>query len=41
MNLKESYRYANYLDTLLNTSYRYLQKVCNYYKTESFTSKGK
>lgn len=25
MNLKESYRYANYLDTLLNTSYRYLQ----------------
>lgn len=25
MNLKESYRYANYLDTLLNTAYRYLQ----------------
>ena len=25
MNLKESYRYANYLDTLLHTSYRYLQ----------------
>ena len=25
MNLKESYRYANHLDTLLNTAYRYLQ----------------
>lgn len=25
MNLKESYRYANYLDTLLSTAYRYLQ----------------
>jgi len=25
MNLKESYRYANYLDTLLNTACRYLQ----------------
>lgn len=25
MNLKESYRYANYLDTLLNTAYSYLQ----------------
>ena len=25
MNLKESYRYANYLDNLLNTAYRYLQ----------------
>ncbi|WP_304576908.1 hypothetical protein [Romboutsia ilealis] len=25
MNLKESYRYANYLDALLNTAYRYLQ----------------
>lgn len=25
MNLKESYRYANYLDTLLNTAYCYLQ----------------
>lgn len=25
MNLKESYRYANYLDTLLNTAYRHLQ----------------
>ena len=25
MNLKESYRYANYLDTLLNTAYHYLQ----------------
>lgn len=25
MNLKESYRYANYLDTLLGTAYRYLQ----------------
>lgn len=25
MNLKESYRYANYLDTLSNTAYRYLQ----------------
>lgn len=25
MNLKESYRYANYIDTLLNTAYHYLQ----------------
>lgn len=25
MNLKESYRYANYLDMLLNTAYRYLK----------------
>lgn len=25
MNLKESYRYANYLDTLLSTAYHYLQ----------------
>lgn len=25
MNLKESYRYANHLDTLLSTAYRYLQ----------------
>ena len=25
MNLKESYRYANYLDSLLNTSYTYLR----------------
>ena len=25
MNLKESYRYANYLDSLLSTAYRYLQ----------------
>lgn len=25
MNLKESYHYANYLDTLLNTAYHYLQ----------------
>ena len=24
MNLKESYRYANYLDNLLNTAYKYL-----------------
>ena len=25
MNLKESYRYANYLDSLLNTAYTYLR----------------
>ncbi len=24
MNLKESYRYANYLDSLLNSAYMYL-----------------
>lgn len=34
MNLKESYRYANYLDTLLNTAYRYLQ-------TKGFTTTTK
>ena len=38
MNLKESYRYANYLDGLLSTAYTYLRNkgfVTTVYKSTS------